>query len=182
LSHADPEGTVLCWRSELAGFAAVFGIVTSLLFLHWAVNPGSVEPGDLDGRHGWFPRLLTLFNWAGVGWGFLAIFALLGWFSIRLIWMALDHVALRAAPDGLRMYGMFGEIVPWANVEQIGTERRGRYSGVAIVLTKPARSLFSPIRRHRHWIGQLDLKAGAGEAFVADAQRWKADAAPHQGD
>lgn len=177
MSHADPEGAALCWRAELAGFCAIFVFVTSLLFLHWAVSPNSLGPADLDGRHGWFPRLLTLANWAGVGWGFLAVFALLGWSSIRLIWMALERVALRAAPDGLRMYGMFGEIVPWAKVEQISIERRGRHSGVAIVLTTPARSLFGPTRRRRHWITSLDLNAGAGEVFIAEALRWKAN--PH---
>lgn len=173
---------MLCWRAELAGFLAVFVFLTSLLFLHWAVNPNLLGPADLDGRYGWFPRLLMLLNWAGVGWGFLAVFALLGWSAIRLIWMALERVALRAAPDGLRMYGMFGEIVPWANVEQIGIEHRGRHTGMAIVLKTPARSLFSPIRRRHHWIAQLDLQAGAGEAFIAEALRWKANATPYQGD
>ncbi len=120
--------------------------------------------------------MVDALSWGGVGWGALAVFAILAWFGVQLIWRFAERVALTADPRGLRTHGMFGQRVAWRAVEAIGIETRGRRTGLAITFVSPQPSLFNPIRHRAHWIVGLDLDGEAAAAFVAIAQRHMAAA------
>lgn len=171
------DAAQLNWRTGPAGCLIPVALGGALLFLHWAADPAALTSSQINGRRGrGFVLMVDALSWGGVGWGALALSAILAWFAVQLIWRFAERVALDADPRGLRMRGMFGRRVAWREVEAIGIETRGRRNGVAITFVSPQSSLFNPIRHRAHWIAGLDLDGEGGADFVAIAQRHMAAA------
>ena len=175
-SETGEPSVALKWRTGVAGCLVPVLVAGTILFLYWAANPWAVGTADFNRRNGWMLELAAAFNWQGVGWGFLAIAFAMLLLATKLVWRIFEPVAVRADARGIRLYGPFGNFVPWDGVCGVRFSPFPNPPSLEIVFAHPQRAPFNPISRKRIRLAGIEHEAGEAAAFANGAERLRAAA------